>query len=370
VPSVNHAGWRFDYAVPDLANGGLVVSNARFHGRLVLVEGSQPFSLTVYHDITNVGDHLETVYKDGLGNGACSSGGSPYRAIVPSAPNGAADALEPRHYATNGGPWDPLSSPGGAVRVELHEPDLTEPARAVVWAKFEMHHYQFIHRWEFNAGGTIDVRVGLGGKLNDAVTDPRMLNHIHQFYFRLRFNLDALGDNAAQRFDHAGFIPGQDQWTDITHEQVEIGSPNGRTKWRVRSGSPKPNGRYRSYELIPGSDGAVDGEFSSGDLWVLNFDSAETGADVECDDSILSRSYVDPAATIDGSEIVFWHCLRHHHEARQFGEEQAVVPHEFIGFSLEPRDFLDDTLRRLYTTDPPSPIGPPPRPDPRGPDPS
>ena len=118
---------------------------------------------------------------------------------------------------------------------------------------------------------------------------------------------------------------------------------------------PKPNGRRRSYELVPGSDGAPDGTYSTADIWVVRYDGTQDGSHVTCNDSVLSDQY-ESGQGVDGQDVVVWYCLRGHHVPRLAGEEARVVPYEFHGFHLEPRDFLDDTPIHLYPTSPSSPL--------------
>jgi Cu2+-containing amine oxidase len=113
---------------------------------------------------------------------------------------------------------------------------------------------------------------------------------------------------------------------------------------------------FRSYELLVNSDGARDGTFSTGDVWVVRYrGTLEDGADVGCRDERLETVYASPAQNVDGQDIVLWTCLRGHHLPRHQGEERLVVPYHFLGFHLEPRDSLNTTPGGLYATTPPSP---------------
>ncbi len=112
----------------------------------------------------------------------------------------------------------------------------------------------------------------------------------------------------------------------------------------------------------PGSDGGPDGiytpanTYSRGDLWVVRYKpGAEDGADVGVNDDVLTTKYANGEPT-NGQDVVAWYCLRHHHQPRSLGEETDVVPYEFLGFRIEPRDFVDATIKHLYPTIPPSPL--------------
>jgi Cu2+-containing amine oxidase len=82
----------------------------------------------------------------------------------------------------------------------------------------------------------------------------------------------------------------------------------------------------------------------------------EDGADIGVTDALLASRYATPPESIDGSDVVVWCCLRVHHTPRFFGEEKLVVPYHFAELRLEPRDVLNDTIRNLHSTTPPSPI--------------
>lgn len=341
--TVNYADWSFSWSIPSLSGEGLVISKADFKSTRVLFRAGAPFVLVPYH-----GD--SPTFKDGLG---AKCGGLPFTALIPTAPNVTGGNLPPGNVATNDNQYDSVSNPGGAVMVEKLAATLTEPAKAIVWVKLQCGNYQYIHRWQFQADGVIRAEMGLGGRLLTTAG----VSHIHNFYFRLDFDLVGFDNNLAQRFAHKGNKPGDESWTPITVESKETADPKTFTKWRVLNKAPKANGQFRSYELISGSDGAPDGTYSTGDLWVVRYKSgAEDGADVGCKDTVLKTNYATPAESVDGQDVVIWYCLRTHHQPRQLGEEKQVLPYEFIGFQLEPRDLLDDTIKNLYPTIPPSPL--------------
>ena len=225
----------------------------------------------------------------------------------------------------------------------------------MVWCKLQCVNYQYVHRWEFRADGSIEASVGLGGRL--WTTNPPTMGHVHNFYFRLDFDMVSAGNNLVQEFSHTGNNPGQDGWQDLKVEGNRTRKIGQATKWRVVNKSAKMNGQVRSYELTSGSDMGPDGNYSTADLWVLQYDGSQDGAAVGLTDQVLGGGYLHGGnASVDGQDVVVWHCLRHHHEPRQLGEETSVLPYEFLSFHIEPRDFLDATPQNLYTTQPSSPI--------------
>lgn len=339
--TITYADWSVSWSIPNLSGGGLRLSNVRYKGRLVLYRAEQPFALVDYHG----GVHT---YKEGL-NPGCN--GRPYRALKPTAPNTSESKLPAGSYATNDNRYNPTTNPNGAVFVEEIPASPVSPARLMIWSKFQIANYQYIHRWELEADGRIHGKIGLGGEL---LPGSRSISHIHNFYYRLDFDILGNSNNLVQRFDHKSNATGDDIWTDILLERKETVDPQTFTKWRILQKTPKANGRNASYELIPGSGGLPDGTYSTGDLWVTRYVSSQTGYDVGCTDEVLNSQYVN-GQSVDGADIVVWYCLREHHFPYPEGEERIVLPYHFLCFELKPADFLDDTPQDLYETNPPSP---------------
>jgi Copper amine oxidase, enzyme domain len=338
--TTNFADWNVSWSIPTGWGGGLVISKASFRNVSVLYRGTAPFVLVPYHGNS-------PIFKDGLNHQ-----GAPFTPVLPTSANAPVSWKTPP--ASNDNQWDLVTNPQGAVVVEKQPATLLEPARLVIWAKLQCANYQYVHRWAFNADGSFEPGVGLGGKLFKDT--PGISDHVHNFYFRLDFDIGGAANNAVQQFEHPNNSPFSDTWTTITTEGKRTASRDEATKWRVVNKTPKPNGMLRSYEITSGSDMGPDHVSSSADLWVLAYDPAQDGAAVGTSDSVLDTTYRHPIGTIvDGADVVVWHCLRHHHETRQLGEETITLPYEFLTFHVEPRDFLDATPTNLYPTTPPSP---------------
>jgi Cu2+-containing amine oxidase len=337
--SVSYAGWSVSWSIPTQWGGGLVVSKVTFNNTSVLFRGTAPFVIVPYHGGS-------PVFKDGLMNQ-----GAAFTPVLPTSANAFQGPGTPP--ASNDNQWDPNTNATGAVVVEKNAPTPLEPATLVIWAKFQCVNYQYIHHWEFRADGSIEASVGLGGKLWTTIASKS--NHVHNFYFRLDFDVAGAGNNAVQEFSHPNNNLSSDTWTTLAAEGKRTANRAQATKWRVVNKTPKPNGMVRSYEITPGSDMGPDGTYSTGDLWVLAYDGSQDGGAVGTTDAVLSSTYLHPGAVVDGADIVVWVCLRHHHQTRQNGEETITLPYEFLGLHIEPRDFLDSTPTNLYATNPPSP---------------
>lgn len=350
--TVSFADWDLSWSIPTLWGGGLVISKARFRKEMVLFKGTSPFVLVPYHG-------SDPVFKDGI-----NDRGAPLNPVLPTSANAFWGLGTPT--AGNDNQWHPGTNPVGAVVVEKEPATFIEPARVVIWAKFQCVNYQYIHRWEFRADGSMEASIGLGGVLFMHPIRPEPItNHVHNFYFRLDFDVAGSTNNAVQEFGHADNNPGSDGWRTITREGRHSVNLARATKWRVVNKAPKSNGQLRSYEILLNSDMAPDQVSSSGDLWVLRYDASQDGAAVgnlirlarDNNDSALDTTYLHATggAPVDGADVVVWCCLRHHHENRRLGEETITLPYEFLSLHMEPRDFLDSTPTNLYPTTPPSP---------------
>jgi primary-amine oxidase len=349
--SVSYADWSLSWEIPTLKGGGLAIRKATYGGTIVLWEAGAPFVLIDYHS-----NH--PIFKDGLGP---TTPGASFLALTPNAPNAKGSELF-AGIATNDNQYDADTNPNGAVMVEQHGAELSMPAHLVLWAKFLSGDYQYIHRWEFGADGSIHAQIGLGGQLWSADPGPDGVAggraHIHNFYFRLDFDIAESSNNLVQEFVHTDLSAlAGDKWIDLKKECKRVVNPAQFTKWRVVNKVPKADGQLRGYELIGGSEGPPDGAYSTGDLWVVRYEPNEDGSKVGVDDSVLEKVYAGGASpqTVDGQDVVVWYCLRTHHLPRHRAEEDKVLPYEFIGFRIETRDFLDHTPAALYTTTPVSP---------------
>jgi Copper amine oxidase, enzyme domain len=338
--TVNFADWTVDWSIPMGWGGGLVISQARFRNTMVLWQGTQPFVLVPYHGGS-------PMFKDGINHL-----GAPFTPVRPYSANTSQGINTPP--ITNDNQWHP-GNPGGGVVVELEPATMLEPATAIIWAKMQCANYQYIHRWEFSADGSFEAGVGLGGHL--WTTSAPVSNHIHNFFFRLDFDIAGAANNAVQEFSHPNNTASSDGWATLTIEGKRTAVASQATKWRiVNKAATNVNGMLRSYEITPASNMGPDHVASSGDLWVLAYDGSQDGAAVGRTDAALDTTYLHgPGTVVDGADVVVWQCLRHHHQTRQQGEETITLPYEFMHLHIEPRDFLDGTPTGIYATNPPSP---------------
>lgn len=238
----------------------------------------------------------------------------------------------------------------------------------VLWCASRLGDYTYFIRWKFRNDGLLMPEVGLTGRLSHTRigAGPRpdgsivgrtdgggtvfAPSHVHNFYYRMDFDIDGPENDVVEEFDHRQSEPGRsleshDGWTPIKDEAAH--PLNGETfrKWRVVDRvSKNALGHPRSYEIQPGGNGVFRGASSEAitqaDLWVTRFKPRE-----------FPFSSVDPRAfkqalptylnyePLQDQDIVVWYAMHVHHIPRT--EDWPAMPVEWAGFELMPRDFLD-----------------------------
>ena len=328
---VTGAGWSVFWRIPQADGSGLEVWWGDFHGRRVLWRGTQPFAIVPYHNpIPGQPVPPEFTFKDGI-NPQCE--GAPFRALKPSAPN-------------SGAPWQSSAWDAAvdtdAVDVEVEPAGDFGPGELTISAKFQCGWYQYVHRWEFSGDGDIHPHLGMGGMLNP--NDPSKA-HTHHMYFRVDLDIDGFSTDVFEVFEHKTFVdPGGDHWTTIDKQGKHLADIASSRKFRVRDlKSASDKGELRGFEVELPQLSSPD-DRGTGDLWVTVYrgDSVEQGAEVgmKCDDRELADLYAQGSLdTTNGSDIVLWVAIRHHHEARHLAEEAEYLPYHYEGFSIMPRGF-------------------------------
>lgn len=324
------ANWSVYWRISQLKGGGLEVWWADFKGRRVLWRGTQPFAIVPYHRPVSEPPPPEHTYKDGL-NQQC--GGAPFRALKHTAPN----SIVPWQNSA----YDAVADTE-AVVVNVEPADDFGPATLRIVAKFQCGWYQYVHRWEFDSEGVIHAALGMGGALNPFAKKKA---HVHHMYFRIDLDIDGYGTDVFEVFDHSSFNdPGGDGWATMSAQGKFVANPPTARKFRVRDlTSASALGALRGYEIELPQNAGLDAH-STGDIWatVYRGDSVQQGADVglDCTDNALQNVYAQgPLDTANGSDIVLWLAIRHHHEARWDAEEAEYLPYHYEEFHIAPRGF-------------------------------
>jgi hypothetical protein len=333
---VTGAGWSVFWRIPEQEAGGLEVWWGDFNGKRVLWKGSQPFAIVPYHhplkpfpDGSIEPPPPQFTFKDGLG-ARCK--GAPFTTLKWWSPN-----------ARNGPAWN-AKTDVEAVHVHTHPETSFDPAELVVTAKFQCGWYQYVQRWEFNSYGEIHADLGMGGELHPMNPDKA---HVHHMYFRVDLDIDGWTSDVFEVFTHKGFddTANGDDWKVQPNQGKHLLDPKTSRKFRIRdlTSAISPGLPTRGYEIeIPAQAGA-DTQ-STADIWATLYrgDGVEQGEKVgaaNCSDVELDQIATGPFDTTNGSDVVVWVVVRHHHETRHLGEESIFLPYHYEGFHITPRAF-------------------------------
>jgi hypothetical protein len=333
---VSGAGWSVFWRIPDPDAGGLEVWWADFGGKRVLWKGSQPFAIVPYHHPLQPNSSgtiepppPEFTFKDGLG-AACT--GAPFRALKHWAPN-----------AWNGSTWK-AANDLEAIRVDTEPETSFGPAELVISAKFQCGWYQYVQRWSFDSYGEIHADLGMGGTLHPSNRDKA---HVHHMYFRVDLDIDGWSSDVFEVFSHDGFddTSSGDHWTVQNHQGKHVLDPKSSRKFRIRDLVSKAGQGLppRGYEIEIPAQGGTD-THSTADIWATVYrgdtiEQGETIGQANCGDVELDGIATGSLDTTNGSDIVAWVVVRHHHEPRHLAEESSFLPYHYEGFHITPRAF-------------------------------
>ncbi len=225
--------------------------------------------------------------------------------------------------------------------------------------------YTYVVKWKFRNDGSICPEVGATGGLQHlnigAGTDAGVVvgkdaqgeevfapSHVHNFYFRIDFDIDGADSNVAEEFtyepDSTDPQIARAVWRPFERETGRVLSENVFRSWRVKNPkSLNAIGRPRSYHLMPGGHGAwKDGGFPvcSGDFFITKFRASEFPYSATDNRRMLSAlsNYLNDEAVVE-TDVVAWYRLSFVHHPR--AEDWPAQPIVWNSFELMPRDFLD-----------------------------
>ncbi len=225
--------------------------------------------------------------------------------------------------------------------------------------------YTYVVRWKFRNDGSLCPEVGATGGLQhlnvgagteagvvvgkdehgEAVFAP---SHVHNFYFRIDFDIDGAESNVAEEFSYVTLAAdpqmAQAVWTPFERENGRVLSENVFRSWRVKNPkSLNALGRARSYQLLPGGHGAwKDGGFPvcTGDFFITKYRPSEFPYSSTDNRRMLSAlaNYLNDEPVME-TDLVAWYRLCFVHHPRT--EDWPAQPIVWNSFELMPRDFLD-----------------------------
>lgn len=252
-----------------------------------------------------------------------------------------------------------------------------------IFASAQVGYYNYIMQWTFHDDGLIEPRVGLTGQLQShgqtsaylpygseltAQGAPFMSvgkSHMHNFYYRLDFDLGNAGNNAVSRIDfNPSTTPSPDtncsvpgtcgttSYTQLTTESAQTWDAQKQTTWLIwNKGQLNQDGRPIGYELKPHITGIWRGMVSTSEpwtnaeLWATSYNFCERYATdnvtpfvrPECANNKADVSAMVDGQSIDGTDVVVWYVQRLQHIPRD--EDEGYMPIEWTGFELQPRNF-------------------------------
>ncbi|MBX3015203.1 MAG: hypothetical protein KF832_27035 [Caldilineaceae bacterium] len=222
--------------------------------------------------------------------------------------------------------------------------------------------YNYIPVWRFGDDGSLELLMGAAGKLQRYTSDNRFgwpvrangirgTSHIHNYYWRLDFDLGERGDDdIVEEFNYAPSADNTQRALGVTRLTSEAGrsiNPVGLRSWRIRDGAAtNAQGQAISYQLEPTEIGHRDvgpsyEPWTTNDFYVTKHRECERYASHNpqlngCANHLAA--FVN-GESIEGADVVLWYGATFHHIARD--EDEPFMHTHWSGFRLTPRDWLD-----------------------------
>lgn len=225
--------------------------------------------------------------------------------------------------------------------------------------------YTYVIRWKFRSDGSLCPEVGATGGLQHlntgAGTDAGVIvgrdakhqtvfapSHVHNFYFRIDFDIDGEGGNVAEEFtyelDPSDPLQARAVWRPFELERSRVRREDIFRSWRVKNPkSLNSLGHPRSYHLQPGGQGAwkdAAHPVLMDDFFITKYAASEFPYSSTDGRRMLAAlsSYMDDEPVL-GVDLVAWYRLSFVHHPRT--EDYPAQPIVWNSFELMPRDFLD-----------------------------
>ena len=220
--------------------------------------------------------------------------------------------------------------------------------------------YNYIPLWQFYDDGTIEVVMGASGRLqrrgaNDGTGWPIRSNnttgisHIHNYYWRLDFDLNGTGNNDV--VDEVQFIPANNNQkrelsiTQLANEAARSVEPENMRSWRIRDGAVNnSNGAPIAYYFEPLGTGHRDvgpsyEPWTNNDFYVTKHKDCEKYVSHNPTTNGCGNDITDftDNESLDGQDIVVWYGTTFHHIPRD--EDEPYMHSHWDGFKIVPFDW-------------------------------
>jgi hypothetical protein len=190
--------------------------------------------------------------------------------------------------------------------------------------------YRYVSEWRLHNDGTIRPRFGFSAVRNSCVCKT----HHHHVYWRFDFDIGTAENNVVREFNAPPlFAPSE--WHTHHFETTRRRQPQRSRRWQVKNTQTGD-----AYDLIPGADDGVAGDFGRGDVWILRFRETEIDDGISAAPSQAGESQLNAPARIgrfvngedvSNQDVVVWYAAHFTHDV---GEEEEHG--HYVGPILRP----------------------------------
>ncbi len=236
-----------------------------------------------------------------------------------------------------------------------------QAAALVLFSVSHLGNYNYIVQWTFGDDGSIQPSIGATGKLQKCTTDARFgwrlsadcvrgTSHVHNYYWRLDFDLVGVTNNMVEMIEFGGDGTAQrpiafQNYTTETAAQVD---PAAFRTWRIKNNEVANADRHAvSYELLSESDHVFRGPpfepWTRNDIYVTQYRQCEKWVS---HNPTTNGCGENVSQFVDGQQLtdpILWYGITFHHLARD--EDEPLMSSHWSSFTLLPRD-MDAVQRR------------------------
>jgi hypothetical protein len=200
----------------------------------------------------------------------------------------------------------------------------------VVVSEMEAGWYRYISEWRLHNDGTIRPRFGFSAVRNSCVCET----HHHHVYWRLDFDIGRAENNVVREFNSPP-LSAPSEWHTHHFETTRLRRPQRSRRWQVKNTQTGD-----AYDLIPGADDGVAGDFGRGDVWILRFREGEIDDGISAAPSQAGEPQPNAPARIgrfvngedvSNQDVVVWYAAHFTHDV---GEEEEHG--HYVGPILRP----------------------------------
>lgn len=174
--------------------------------------------------------------------------------------------------------------------------------------------YRLTHRWVFWEDGWLMARLYSAGLQCN-------YDHRHHAYWRFDFDVgDAANDLILEYNTYTPDVGWGTGWHAKQSEITRLKNPTSSRSWAVMDLQTG-----RGYHVIPGPDDGVADNFSTSDLWALQYRGSEDKHGQQGNAATDGLAAYLNAENINGADVVAWYCGHLLHHAAHGGDDWHAV---------------------------------------------